>query len=440
MGSPRRPVRTAAAAAHRRHRLRRRLGRGRVRARRAEALIAARAALGFFGAMLMPSTLSLLRSIFTEPRPAPPGDRDLGGRLRGGRRPRPARRRRPARALRLGLGVPARGAGARAAADPRAAPRAREPRPEPGPIDLGRASLLSLATMVPIVYAIKSLADARASTRSASLGDRRRRRLRRALRAPPARAARRRCSTCALFRRGVVQRRRCWSTCSASSRSSASSSSSRSTCSSSSGSRPLEAGLALVPGPRRDDRRRPRRRADRHAASRRASSSRPRSLLSAVGYLLVARQRGRPESLRARRRVAFVLARPRHRRGRDGLERADPRERARRQGRRGLAPSPRPPTSSARCSARRSLGRILTASTGRTRAARRASTPRRRSGAGETLGGAVAVAGRAARRLRGERSRDRRPGVRRGRRLVGLASAPSSCVVAAAVGACRLGG
>ncbi|WP_165307615.1 MFS transporter, partial [Agromyces binzhouensis] len=32
----------------------------------AEALIAARAALGFFGAMLMPSTLSLLRSVFTE--------------------------------------------------------------------------------------------------------------------------------------------------------------------------------------------------------------------------------------------------------------------------------------------------------------------------------------------------------------------------------------
>ena len=32
----------------------------------AEALIAARAALGFFGAMLMPSTLSLLRTVFTD--------------------------------------------------------------------------------------------------------------------------------------------------------------------------------------------------------------------------------------------------------------------------------------------------------------------------------------------------------------------------------------
>src|SRR5690606_3999795 len=32
----------------------------------AEALIAARAALGFFGAMLMPSTLSLLRAVFTD--------------------------------------------------------------------------------------------------------------------------------------------------------------------------------------------------------------------------------------------------------------------------------------------------------------------------------------------------------------------------------------
>ena len=54
----------------------------------AEWLIAARAAMGVFGAMLMPSTLSLLRSIFTQPRPATHGDRGLGGRLLGRRRAR----------------------------------------------------------------------------------------------------------------------------------------------------------------------------------------------------------------------------------------------------------------------------------------------------------------------------------------------------------------
>jgi MFS family permease len=66
----------------------------------AEALIASRAALGFFGAMLMPSTLSLLR------------------------RPRPDRRRVPARALLVGFGVPDGRAGPGAAARPGADLRA----------------------------------------------------------------------------------------------------------------------------------------------------------------------------------------------------------------------------------------------------------------------------------------------------------------------------
>lgn len=120
-------------------------------------LIASRAALGFFGAMLMPSTLSLLRSIFL--------DRDQ---------------------RRLAIAVWASGFAAGAALGPIVGgiliehfwwgsvfllavpvlvplvvltpiliPESRDP--NPGPVDVV-SILLSLATMAPVVYGIKSLA------------------------------------------------------------------------------------------------------------------------------------------------------------------------------------------------------------------------------------------------------------------------------------------
>jgi len=123
----------------------------------AEALIAARAALGFFGAMLMPSTLSLLRAVFT--------DREQ---------------------RRLAIAIWASGFAAGSALGPLVGglllehfawgsvfllavpvlvpmlvlvplliPESRDP--EPGRIDLV-STALSLAAMGPIVYGIKSLA------------------------------------------------------------------------------------------------------------------------------------------------------------------------------------------------------------------------------------------------------------------------------------------
>lgn len=124
----------------------------------AEALIGARAALGFFGAMLMPSTLSLLRSIFT--------NRDQ---------------------RRLAIAVWASGFAAGSAAGPIVGgillesfpwgavflialpvlvpllillpllvPESRDP--HPGPVDVV-SILLSLLTMAPVVYGIKTLAE-----------------------------------------------------------------------------------------------------------------------------------------------------------------------------------------------------------------------------------------------------------------------------------------
>ena len=60
----------------------------------AEMLIAARALLGVAGATLAPSTLSLIRNMFLDPRAAHVRDRGLDHELLGRRRDRPAGRRR----------------------------------------------------------------------------------------------------------------------------------------------------------------------------------------------------------------------------------------------------------------------------------------------------------------------------------------------------------
>ena len=93
-------------------------------------LIAARALLGVAGATLAPSTLSLIRTLFQDPRQRTFADRRLDHQLLGRRGDRPAGRRRAARALLVGLGVPDRRAGDGAAADrsgPRLLPEYRDP-------------------------------------------------------------------------------------------------------------------------------------------------------------------------------------------------------------------------------------------------------------------------------------------------------------------------
>ena len=94
----------------------------------AEMLIVSRALLGIAGATLAPSTLSLIFSMFQDPRQRGGRDRRLDLRVLGRQRHRAGARRRPARALLVGLGVPARAAGDGAAARPRADRPARVPR------------------------------------------------------------------------------------------------------------------------------------------------------------------------------------------------------------------------------------------------------------------------------------------------------------------------
>ena len=84
-------------------------------------LIAARALLGVAGATLAPSTLSLIRNMFPDPRERTVAIGVWIASFSAGARHRPAGRRRAARALLVGLGVPDRRAGDGAAARGRAA-------------------------------------------------------------------------------------------------------------------------------------------------------------------------------------------------------------------------------------------------------------------------------------------------------------------------------
>ena len=130
-----------------------------------------------------------------------------------------------------------------------------------------------------------------------------------------------------------------------------------------------------------------------------------RSSFSVVGYLADRASPRAPESI-APIVIALRAARRRHRRGRDGLERADPLERAAREGRRRAAPCPRRRTSSAPCSARRSSAGIL-AALYRANLVLPAVCPAAQADAArETLAGAVTRRRRPARSDRGRRSRD----------------------------------
>ena len=105
----------------------------------AEMLIASRALLGIAGATIAPSTLSLIRNLFHDPRPAHVRDRRLDHRLLARRRGRPAPRRRAARVLLVGLRLPARRAGDGAPARARPGAAARVPRSERRPARPRRA-------------------------------------------------------------------------------------------------------------------------------------------------------------------------------------------------------------------------------------------------------------------------------------------------------------
>src|SRR5690554_87422 len=123
-----------------------------------ELLIAARAALGFFGAMLMPSTLSLIRNIFTDPVQRRKAIAIWAAGFSGGAALGPI----------LGgfllehywwgsvflLAVPV--LVPLLLLGPVVVPESRDP--HPGPVDPVSIAL-SLGTMVPLVYGIKRLAE-----------------------------------------------------------------------------------------------------------------------------------------------------------------------------------------------------------------------------------------------------------------------------------------
>jgi hypothetical protein len=140
-GHARRSNRPAAAAAHRRHRVRRRVGSDCVLDERRDADRRPRAARrrrgvgGAVDAVADPEHVS-------RRGPAHVRNRGVGNELLGWRRHRPAARRRPARVLLVGLGLPAGGSshGAATRAGTAAAARVPRSRTPAGSISSPRAS------------------------------------------------------------------------------------------------------------------------------------------------------------------------------------------------------------------------------------------------------------------------------------------------------------
>ena len=121
-------------------------------------LIAARALMGAAAATLAPSTLSLIRNMFLDPRQRTVAISRLGRPAsRSVRRSAPARR--PAAAfLLVGLGVPDRRAGDGAAAGARADAAAGVPQPRRRPLRPHQRRL-SLVSVLALVYGVKELAQ-----------------------------------------------------------------------------------------------------------------------------------------------------------------------------------------------------------------------------------------------------------------------------------------
>ena len=123
----------------------------------AEWLIAGRAGLGLFGAMLMPSTLSLIRNIFPQPNRRRLAVAIWAAGFSWRRSPRPDCRRLARGTLLVGRRPAGRSADHPAPAAARAGPDPGIPRPEPRP--RGRAQhCLVPAGHGPVVYGIKALA------------------------------------------------------------------------------------------------------------------------------------------------------------------------------------------------------------------------------------------------------------------------------------------
>ena len=125
----------------------------------AEMLIVARALLGIAAATLAPSTLSLIRNMFLDPRRAHGCDRRLDCQLFRGRRDRPAGRRHPAYLFLVGFRVPRRrpAHGRFAGCSVRCScPEYRDP--EAGRLDIPSAAL-SLVAVLSVIYCIKRIAE-----------------------------------------------------------------------------------------------------------------------------------------------------------------------------------------------------------------------------------------------------------------------------------------
>ena len=124
----------------------------------AEYLVVARALLGVFGAMLMPSTLSLIRNIFADASARRLAIAIWASCFTAGSALGADRRRCAAAAFPLGLRCswsPCRSCLPLLVLAPRLVPESQDP--NPGPLD-PISVLLSLATMLPFVWAIKTAA------------------------------------------------------------------------------------------------------------------------------------------------------------------------------------------------------------------------------------------------------------------------------------------
>ena len=123
----------------------------------AETLIAARAVLGIGGATLMPSTMALIRTMFTDPGQRAKAIGMWSGVMTAGIALGSVHQRCAGRVLLVGLGLPGQPARDGAAAGPRPAcccPSRRTP--TPGRFDLLSVPL-SMAAVLPVIYGLKEI-------------------------------------------------------------------------------------------------------------------------------------------------------------------------------------------------------------------------------------------------------------------------------------------